>query len=75
MHRTNGKLYCLDTEPLDGELVIDKLGEGFETCSAGAQVSLRERAKIGLDLFKGTSNVNELGIFEDTAQFFLGKMD
>lgn len=75
MHRENGKLYNLDTEPLDGELIIDKLGEGFETCRDYAEVSLNERAKSGLELFKNSSRVNKLEIFENVAQSFLEKID
>ena len=75
IHQTNHKLYSLDTQPLDGELVIDKLGNGFKTCRKQARISLRERAKKGLDLFHGSSNIYELSTFEDVAQSFLEKMD
>jgi hypothetical protein len=76
MHRENDKLYILDTEPLYGELFIDKFGEGFEFCAKGISgCHLSARAKFGLSEFSSSSREMGLEIFQNTAQSFLEKLD
>lgn len=73
MHQENGKLYLLDTEPLFGELFINKFGKGFETCK-NMVYNLNICAQNGLSQFNRSSQEQELEIFENTAQTFLEKI-
>lgn len=76
MHRDNEKLYMLDTETLEYELFIDKFGTGFENCAEAVNdCALEACAKAGLSLFRASSSLHSMEIFDDTAASYLEKID
>lgn len=70
--------HILDTEPLFGELLINRFGDGYDwnKCIAlNINPTLKSCAKSGLKEFKKSSETHNLEIFADTAQTHLEKFD
>ncbi len=68
--------YILDTEPLYGELLINKFGKGFEqNKTLSEKCTLKSCAKWGLSQFKRSCEDYNLEIFINTAQSHLEKFD
>jgi len=72
---TDGKLAIVDTEPLMGELFVDRFGTGYERCSQLARIyTLKKCAKQGLENFGKSSREYGFEIFDDAAQKSLERL-